>query len=159
MRNTFAKQLYELMAVRNSIYLLLADLGYGVFNQIRLDYPDRVIDVGASEQLLMGAAIGLAHEGKIPIVYSITPFLLCRPFEMIRNYINEEKTKVILIGGGRDEDYGHLGFSHWAKDDKQIMNIFFNILSYWPEDKEDVKASLLRAFFLNDGPSYINLRK
>jgi transketolase len=51
------------------------------------------------------------------VVYSITPFVLYRPFEWIRNYLDHEKIPVKLVGGGRDKDYGYLGFSHWAEED------------------------------------------
>ena len=159
MRKLFAELLYKEMAINPGIYLLLADLGYGVFDRIRLDFPDRVIDVGASEQLLMGIAIGLAQNGyNVPVVYSITPFLLYRPFEMIRNYINEESAKVVLVGGGRDKDYGHLGFSHWACEDKKVMSIFPNIVSFWPESNEQIEESFKSSIYSNS-PSYINLRK
>ena len=117
-----------------NIFLLTGDLGYGLWDRIRLDYQDRFYNVGSSEQLMLGMAAGLAMENKIPVVYSITPFLLYRPFEFIRNYVNHEKLPVKLIGGGRDKDYGYLGFSHWAEEDKNIMENFKNIKTIHPKN-------------------------
>ena len=88
MRKTFSKYLYDEMAVNPDIYLVTGDLGYGLWDKIRLDFSNRFYNVGSAEQLMMGSAVGLAMEGKIPVVYSITPFLLYRPFELIRNYLN-----------------------------------------------------------------------
>jgi transketolase len=97
-------------------------------------------------------------EGKIPFVYSITPFAIYRPFEMIRNYLDHEQIPVNVIGGGRDKDYGYLGFSHWSEDDRKIMASFDNIESTWPETEEELKQSL-RYSLTNVGPSYINLKR
>jgi transketolase len=107
---------------------------------------------------MVGIGVGLALEGKIPFVYSITPFLLYRPFETIRNYVNREKVPVKLVGSGRNRDYSHDGFSHWAEEDKEIMKIFGNIRSRWPETKEEIPG-LVQEMINNPVPYYINLRK
>ena len=86
MRKHFASLLHEEMSKNKDIYLITGDLGYGLWDKIRDDYPDRFFNVGSSEMAMMGMGIGLAMEGKIPFVYSITPFAIYRPFEMIRNY-------------------------------------------------------------------------
>ena len=83
------------MKENKNIFLLTGDLGYNLWDNIKIDFKDRFINAGSSEQLMMGMAIGLAMDGKIPIVYSITPFLLYRPFELIRNYVNHEKSLFI----------------------------------------------------------------
>ena len=108
MRKHFSKLLHDKMAENEDIVLITGDLGYGLWDRIKIDYGDRFYNVGSSEQLMTGMAVGMAFEGKIPVVYSITPFLLYRPFELVRNYINHEKVPVKLVGGGRDKDYGHL---------------------------------------------------
>ena len=63
-----------------NIYLLTGDLGYGLWDEIKKEFPDRYINTGAAEQALIDIAVGLALDGKIPFVYSITTFLLYRPF-------------------------------------------------------------------------------
>ena len=98
MRKAFSERLHLEMAKNKDIVVLTGDLGYGLWDRIRIDYQDRFFNVGSSEQLMMGMASGMAMEGKIPVVYSITPFLLYRPFEFIRNYVDHEKLPVKLIG-------------------------------------------------------------
>lgn len=159
MRKFFAELLHKRMAVDESIYLLTGDLGYGLWDKIKIDYPDRFIDVGSSEQLMIGTAVGLALSDKKPFVYSITPFLLYRPFELIRNYINKENIPVVLVGGGRDKDYDYLGFSHWAVDDKDIMKNFSNIECLYPDNEDDLNDVVCNNIFLNRKPFYINLKK
>ena len=104
MRRTFASLLHQEMEHNQDIHLITGDLGYGLWDSIRDTYPDRFHNVGSSEMVMMGMAIGLAMEGKIPFVYSITPFAIYRPFEMIRNYLDHEKMPVNSIGGGRDKE-------------------------------------------------------
>jgi transketolase len=140
------------------IWIVTGDMGYKMWDLVEIDFPERFINTGAAEQTMVGIGVGLALEGKIPFVYSITPFLLYRSFETIRNYINREKIPVKLVGSGRDEDYLHDGFSHWAKEDKEVMKIFGNILSRWPETKEEI-PSLVEEMIDNPIPYYVNLRK
>ena len=78
MRRRFQELLTEEMRKNEDIVLLVGDVGYKVFDHLREDYPDRVINPGAAEQLMIGMGAGLAMEGKIPVCYSITPFVLYR---------------------------------------------------------------------------------
>ena len=158
MRKQFAEFLFQEMAINEDVYLITGDLGYGLWDKVRDAYPNRFYNVGSSEMAMMGMAVGLAMEGKVPFVYSITPFAIYRPFEMIRNYLDHEQIPVHIIGGGRDRDYSYLGFSHWSEDDKRIMEVFDNAESTWPDTEEELKESL-RYSLTNVGPSYINLKR
>lgn len=157
-RKTFANELYKAMKKDRKIWCLTADLGYVMLDDIKKDFPDRFLNVGASEQALIGIGIGLALQGQIPFCYSITPFLLYRPFEAIRNYINHESIPVKLIGSGRDQDYQQDGFTHQAEEDKEMMGIFSNIKAYWPETEDEV-VKLTKEAIETNKPYYINLTK
>ena len=158
MRRVFANYLLNKMQDDKDIYLLTGDLGYGLFDEIRTSFPNQFYNFGSSELTMVTAACGMAKEHKIPFVYSITPFIIFRPFEAIRNYINHEKTPVRLIGGGRDRDYGYLGFSHWGEDDTSFMSKFENILCCKPFDEKSLIEVLDYSFTSNLG-MYINLKK
>ena len=157
-RKAFVPLLYDEMGKNEDIVFVTGDLGYNHFDKFRVDYSDRVINVGAAEQLLMGVGIGLAMDGKIPILYSMTPFLLYRPFEFIRNYVDYEKIPVKLCASGRGKDYDWLGWSHWATDDKVHMNGFKNIKKYWPKDGK-VFEGQFQEFIYNKKPCYLNLSR
>jgi transketolase len=90
MRKEFAEFLHGEMSYNEKIVLITGDLGYGLWDRIKIDYSDRFYNVMSSEQLMVGTAVGLAMEGFIPLVYSITPFVLYRPFELLRNYLDHE---------------------------------------------------------------------
>ena len=158
-RGFFAYELNKLMYKYSDIYLLMGDLGYGMFDEIRERFSNRAINVGAAEQAMVDIGIGLALENKIPICYSITPFLLYRPFESIRTYINHEKPKIILVGGGRDDDYKHDGWSHNASDVKPFMDLFKNIKSYYPENKEEITFEFVKKIIEEKGPCFLSLKR
>lgn len=154
MREKFATELYELMKKDKDIILITADLGYGLFDKIKNDMSDRFYNVGAAEQVMMDMAIGFSLNKKIPVVYSITPFLIFRAFESIRNYIGHEGIKIIMIGSGRGQDYKIEGFSHDANDHK-ILRQFPNIKFIVPEDNDFDLNSIIYL----DKPVYLNLRR
>lgn len=156
MRRTFRDLLTSEMRSNENITLIVGDVGYGLFDDLRKEFPNRVINSGASEQLMIGMAVGMAMEGIIPVVYSITPFVLYRPFEFIRNYIDHENIPVKLVGSGRNNDYGVCGFSHHACEDEKVISIFSNVKSFRPESKEDIN---IKEFLYNGQPSYINLSR
>jgi len=146
------------MARNKNIWVITADLGYKMWDKIRDDYPDRFLNAGASEQAMMGIAVGLALEGRIPVVYSITSFLLYRSFETLRNYVNHERIPVKLIGSGRGQDYMLDGFSHWAEEDREVLKVLNNIESRWPVKNEEL-PSLIDEMISRPVPYYLNLRK
>ena len=158
MRRTFADQLLLKMRHDKRTWLLVGDLGYKVFDQHRDEFPDRFLNTGAAETALLDIAVGLAMSGKIPFVYSITPFLIYRPFEVLRTYINHEKWPVKLIGSGRDKDYEHDGFSHDASDVKMFLGLLPNIEEFWPDTKEEIPG-ILDEILTNNKPSFISLTR
>jgi transketolase len=107
---------------------------------------------------MIGLGIGLAENNKIPICYSITPFLLYRPFEFIRNYINHENIPVKLVGSGRDKDYSHDGISHWAEDDEQVLSSLPNIEIFKPISEKEL-IEQFKIFLYSDKPAYLNLKR
>lgn len=157
-RGYFAGSLYNEMIQNPDIWLITADLGYGMFDKIKNSFPKRFLNTGASEQAAMGIAVGLALSGKIPVVYSITPFLLYRPFETIRNYLNHEEIPVKLIGSGRNQDYEVDGRSHWAEEDREVMHIFRNIESRWPRSFQEI-PNLVQEMIKSSKPWYLNLER
>jgi len=158
MRKLFGELLNDSMDKDENLWLLTGDLGFGVLDSCRKNFPERSYNLGAAEQLMVGTAVGLAHNNKIPICYSITPFLLYRPFEFIRNYLNNEKSVVKLVGAGRGDDYGNLGFSHWAFDDIDTIKHFENIIIYKPETNEEL-IEMWEDFLYNNKPCYLNIRR
>ncbi len=156
MRRTFANSLHKEMQKDTNIRLITADLGYGVLDTIKTTLPKQFYNVGAAEQLMIGVGIGMAEEGLIPVCYSMSSFLLYRPFEFLRNYVNHENIPVKLVGSGRDKDYEHDGMSHWAHDDEAVLAALPNIKIYKPKTIEEFVA-IWPEFLYSKDPAYLNL--
>jgi transketolase len=146
------------MVNNENIITLTADLGFGLLDQVRNAFPERFFNVGAAEQLMIGAGVGLAEEGKIPVCYSMSSFILYRPFEFLRNYVNAEKIPVKLIGSGRDYDYSHDGLSHWAHDDEIVLKALPNIKIYKPNSIEELET-IWPEYINSNEPAYLNLTR
>lgn len=150
--------LYESMLVQQDVIVLTADLGFGLLDHIKTSFKDRFFNVGAAEQLLIGAAVGIADAGKIPVCYSMSSFILYRPFEFLRNYVSYEKIPIKLIGSGRDKDYHHDGISHWAHDDEVVLNALPNIQVYKPQSILQLENQW-KDFLFSKQPAYLNLTR
>lgn len=157
-RGYFFWYLYDAMEKDPNIWVLTGDLGFGALDAIRDDFPERFVNCGAAEQGMLDIAVGLALTGKTVIAYSITPFLLARAYETIRNYIDHEQIPVKLIGSGRDRDYAHDGWSHDASDALGIIANFPNLVEYWPNTKEEM-SWLVTNMLDNGKPSFVSLKR
>lgn len=158
MRRQFHPLLLDHMRRDPRITLVVGDLGFGMMDAIAAELPNQFLNCGAREQAMLGIGVGLALKGRIPVLFSITPFLLWRGAEWIRNYAHHERIPVKLCGGGRDSDYHEDGYTHFAGDDKAFIQLFSHVQGYWPATVEDLP--LVTDQWLNyPGPSYLNLKR
>ena len=118
------------------------------------NHPKKFFNLGICEQSLIGAASGMSIEGLKPWVYTITPFLIERPFEQVKLDIDQQNVNVNLVGFA---DYPNLGPTHSELNDKKIMSLFKNIKSFFPKDSAETKTAVLKSYN-NKGPNFISLK-
>ena len=147
MRRTFRDELIKLMKEDKTIILILG--GVGEFEEVKKLFPDRYFDVGVCEQTMISMAAGMALQGLKPYVYTITPFLIERPYEQIKLDIDQMNTNVKLLGYA---EYPEDGITHQTPNIKYIMKSFNNIKSFYPNNKEEFLKALK-----NKGPTFIKL--
>ncbi len=154
MRRIFGKTIAELADVDSKIYLLVGDIGYRIFDDFRERHPKRFLNLGICEQSIISVASGMALEGLKPWVYTITPFLIERPFEQIKLDINQQKANVKLVGYA---DYPSLGPTHSELDAKKTMNLFKNIKSYFPLNSNETKK-ITKKISKSNKPCFLSLK-
>lgn len=154
MRIRFGKEIRNLASKDKKILLLVGDIGYRVFDDFREEFPDRFLNLGICEQSIISVASGLALQGLKPWVYTITPFLIERPFEQIKLDINQQKANVKLVGFA---DYPTLGPTHSEIDAKKMMSLFKNINSYFPKNEREV-VNFTKKSYLSNSPCFISLK-
>ena len=154
MRRRFGK-LIDLLAKRDDkIVLLVGDIGYGIFDDFRKNHPKKFYNLGICEQSIIGVAAGMALEGLKPWVYTITPFLIERPFEQIKLDIDQQKANVKLVGFA---DYPNLGPTHKELNSKNLMKLFKNIKSFHPKDSKETEKAVKKSYNTSS-PCFISLK-
>ena len=154
MRRKFGKLINDLAKKDDKIVLIVGDIGYGIFDDFRKNHPKKFYNFGICEQSMIGAAAGMALEGLKPWVYTITPFLIERPFEQIKLDIDQQNVNVKLVGFA---DYPSLGPSHSELNGKKLMNLFKNIKSFFPKDSDQTEK-IVKKIYKTKEPSFISLK-
>lgn len=155
MRKEFGKYITELATKDSNIILIVGDIGYGIFDSFREKFPDRFFNFGVREQCIIGMASGLALEGLKPYVYTITPFLIERPFEQIKLDIDQQNVNVKLIGYA---DYPQQGCTHAELNGEGLMKLLKNMQNYFPKNSEETRQALLESYN-HQKPTFISLKK
>ncbi len=138
-RRIIADKLVPYAKQDKRIILLVSDMGFGVVDKFRKEFPDRIYNMGIMEQGSVGIAAGMAMAGLIPVFYSIVNFLAYRALEQIRNDVVLQNLNVKFISTGVDNYFKALGHSHTCgQNDIKLMNLI-NMPVYNPyeSDKTD----------------------
>jgi transketolase len=155
MRREFARVIVELAEKDNRVILIVGDIGYLIFDEFRSKLPDRCCNFGLCEQSIISAASGMALEGLKPYVYTITPFLIERPFEQIKLDIDQQNVNVKLVGYA---DYPTQGPTHAELDGRGLMKLFHNIEAYFPKNSQETREALYKSY-QSDRPAFISLKR
>ena len=158
MRNDFIRKLLGRAKDDSKIILLTGDLGFGLFDNFERELPDQYLNVGISEQNMIGIAAGLAIDGFKVFCYSIGNFSFMRCLEQIRNDVCYHNLDVNIISSGPGFSYGALGFTHHATEDISIMRAIPNVSVLSPATENEADQALNK--MLNfDNPAYCRLDK
>lgn len=158
MRNVFFTYLHEQMKSDERIFLLCADMGLGLVEKFQADFPTRFLNVGISEQNMIGVAGGLCNLGFRPYCYTISNFLIHRCFEQIRNDVCLHNYPVTLVGTSTGFDNGMLGATHQILDDIGCLKVFPNMNIYSPSSASFI-PSIFREIVDAGRPAYIRIGK
>jgi len=135
------------------IVLLVCDMGFGVTDNFKKEFPDRIFNMGIMEQGTVGIAAGMAISGLVPVVYSIVNFLVFRAIEQIRNDVVLQGLNVKFIATGVNNYFKFLGPSHCCgEDDKRIMELI-NMKVFDPYEEETTDFNRMVEEWINDSQS------
>ena len=158
MRNRFVEELEKEANRNEKLILLVGDIGFGVFENFQMQFPDRYINMGIAEQNMISVASGLAKEGYCPVVYTIIPFLTMRAFEQIRVDIGMHSRRVMLVGVGGGFSYDILGPTHHALEDIALMRSIPGMTIFTPGSPDQL-SKCAPGIFGGIGPTYLRLGK
>lgn len=155
MRDGYGRALLELCKQHEEVIVLDADVATSTRTDwVRRQYADRYVNVGISEQDLVGTAAGMAAAGLSPFVSTYGVFLTGRAWEQIRNTVCYNRLNVKLGGAHAGISVGPDGGTHQALEDVALMRTIPNMTIVVPCDYwETYKATL--ALYAVNGPSYL----
>lgn len=117
-------------------------------------FPDRFIQMGVHEQLLVALAGGLALAGKVPFVASYAMFCPGRAWEQVRTNLCLNHTNVKIAGAHAGVSVGPDGATHQAIEDIAIMRVIPRMTVVVPCDAEQTRKAT-EAVAAVDGPCYL----
>lgn len=158
MRKTCLEQIYELALQDERIFFIGSDLGAGTLENFRNEMPQRFFMEGISEAHVVGMASGLALNGKIVYVNTISAFITRRCFEQVVVDACLHRLRIRLIGNGGGLVYAPLGPTHLAIEDIAILRAIPNMTIIAPADANEMKR-LMPLTVDYPGPLYIRLAK
>jgi len=139
------------------LYLLVCDMGFSVTDQLKKEFPTRVINCGIMEQGTVGIAAGMSMSGLVPIVYSIVNFLIYRSLEQMRNDVVLQRLNVKFISTGVNDYFKFLGPSHCcAQDDIKLMKLI-NMKIYDPYADKRVFHKLIKEWITDNNAGYLRV--
>jgi transketolase len=116
----------------------------------------RHFDVGIREQLMIGIAAGLALEGHRPVAHSYTPFLVERPYEMLKLDLGHNDLGAVLVSIAASYDAAHEGRTHQAPEDVALVAALPGWTIHVPGHVDEL-AGLWRRALAGDDRVYIRL--
>lgn len=152
----FGRALLELAEHRPELVGMTADLGkYTDLHLFAEAYPERFYQMGMAEQLLMGAAAGMAKEGALPFVTTYAVFATRRAFDFIHQTIAEDHldVKIACALPGLTTGYGP---SHQATEDLALMRTMPGMTVIDPCDALEIEQAV-PAIAAHKGPVYMRL--
>jgi transketolase len=152
----FGHALVELAKERPEIVGMTADLGkYTDLHIFAKAFPDRYYQMGMAEQLLMGSAAGMAHEGFMPFATTYAVFASRRAYDFIHQTIAEENldVKIACALPGLTSGYGP---SHQAAEDLALFRAMPNMTVIDPCDAHEIEQ-VVPAMAAHRGPVYMRL--
>jgi len=152
----FGKALVEYAASHPEVVGLSADLAkYTDLHLFAQAYPERFFQMGMAEQLLMGAAGGMAKEGLVPFATTYAVFGTRRAYDFIHQVIAEENlnVKICCALPGLTTGYGP---SHQATEDLAMMRGVPGLTIVDPCDALDIEQAVPQ-IAAHKGPVYMRL--
>jgi transketolase len=137
--------------------LLLAEISrQHVTSDAQRRHPDRIVNVGIREQLLVSAGGGMALAGMRPVVHTFASFLVERGFEQIKLDLVHQGVGAVLLGTGGSVDAASAGRTHQSPGDVALLDTLPGVTIHAPSTVAEVDA-VLREAVAGDGVHYVRV--
>ena len=158
-RNIWVQTLEQLAEADPRIVAVVNDsVGSSKLNSFQNKFPDRLINVGIAEQVMVGVGAGLANGGRIPFVSAASCFITGRALEQVKADIAYANFNVKLVGQSSGIAYGELGATHHSIEDFAWLRPLTNLTVIVPADAWET-AEAVKWAAGHEGPVYLRLSR
>ena len=158
-RNIWVSTLEQLAEADPRIVAVVNDsVGSSKLNSFQKKFPDRLVNVGIAEQVMVGVSAGLANGGRIPFVSAAGCFLTGRALEQVKADIAYANFNVKLVGQSSGIAYGELGATHHSIEDFAWLRPLTNLTVIVPADAWET-AEAVKWAANHEGPVYLRLSR
>ncbi|HEY0396154.1 MAG TPA: transketolase C-terminal domain-containing protein [Candidatus Elarobacter sp.] len=158
-RNGFGEGLIEAGKRDGNVIAICADLSESTrMEGFKHAFPERYIEIGVAEQMLVAMAAGLAAAGKVPFIASYAMFNPGRSWEQVRTTMALNQTNVKIAGAHAGVSVGPDGATHQAIEDIAIMRVIPKMTVVVPCDSVQTKKATL-AVAAAFGPTYLRFAR
>ena len=155
-RVQFARTAADLVESDLSVALVYAEISGQFFGEVERRNPDRVVNVGIREQLLVNVGAGMALTGLRPIVHTFGAFLVERAFEQVKLGFGHQDVGGVLVGAGGSFDIAGGGRTHQVPGDVALVDKLPGVSIHAPGTAQEVDA-VLRATVAGSGLHYVRV--
>ncbi|MEV7772003.1 transketolase C-terminal domain-containing protein [Kitasatospora sp. NPDC086791] len=157
MRDRFVDVTTRLLDEDPRLAVVLADITAAAFAPARESHPDRVVNVGIREQLLIGVAGGLALSGMRPIAHTFASFLIERPFEQVKLDLTHQGVGAVLVSASGSYDWPAGGRTHMSPGDVALLDTLPDWTVHVPGHPDEAERLLRHAYADGDRNVYVRL--
>ena len=161
MRTEFALAASDLLDEDPLAAVVLAEISADLFAKAAARHPERVLNVGIREQLMISVGGGLALTGLRPILHSYAPFLVERAFEQVKLDLAHQGARAVLVSIGASYDAARAGRTHQAPGDVALVDTVPGFAVHVPGHPDEVPGLVRGAVAALSGAdgcsSYIRL--
>jgi transketolase len=155
-RTQFARTATDLLDEDLSTALVWAEISGRFFGEAAHRHPDRVVNVGIREQLLVNVGAGMALTGMRPIVHTFGTFLVERAFEQVKLGFGHQGVGGVLVGVGGSFDAAMAGRTHQTPGDVALMDTLPDVAIHAPGTAAETEE-VLRTAVAAEGLHYVRV--
>jgi transketolase len=155
-RTQFGRTLTDLLVEDLSVALVYAEISGRFFTEAERRFPERVVNVGIREQLMVNVGAGMALTRLRPVVHSFGTFLVERAFEQVKLGFPHQGVGGVLVGGGGSFDASRSGRTHQVPGDVALIDTLPDVVIHAPGTSAETDEVLRRAVAA-DGLHYVRV--
>lgn len=156
MRDRFVSTVTDLLDQDPRTALVLAEISAALFGPAAARHPDRVLNLGIREQLMIGVAGGLSLSGLRPIAHSYATFTVDRVYEQLKLDLDHQGAGAVVVSVGASYDGSEYGYTHFSPGDVALLDTLPGWTVHVPGHPDEVDR-LLRAAAARDDRTYVRL--